>query len=1245
MTAEDAAIYAFRTNLVVTASAGTGKTFRLVSLYALLTLGLASKGESDDERASPAVPPSRIAATTFSRAAAAEIRERVERVLGAVARARDDPTTRPYLAVLAARAEQTRSPPLASRVLRDRAEAALAELPHALIDTLHGLAGRLLRGSALEIGLAPGFGVLEDESARASTDAAVDDVLSRALERGDRGATALLDAGGGLSMVRRRITELLERADEEGTPVCELACTAFEPVARDWMTRLGGLASALAAERSKAFAEPAPAVATAVRSWLADGGDSGDRRALEERLVNVFEPLFTRRGPARPTYPEEAFVGFRESIRGETHAERARRFAAFVAGAPDLSANAVAARALLAEIAEQRWRSRRRAGHLGFGDLLRAARDAVRDVPAVGRRARGAQDVLLVDEFQDTSRVQRDLIYLLREREDCATARAPGQLPGASDLQPAGLLVVGDRKQSIYGFRGADVTVFTQVCADLGGPAAVEALELGPDCETSAAAVASLVTLSQNRRSGAAVLDFVNAFAERDFEVRTPYPFDIRYTESDHLRPAIEAMNDTRGGVVIVDDRNDLPPDAPALVRGATGPMREAIIAASVVDRAVRDGAWGELRARDFAVLARRRATLPLLEFALERAGVPYFVAGRGLFETREVRDVFALLRLLIDPFDRHALATVLRGPALGLTDASLASLSEPGKGLMPPGTWFRGEGSAAPPLPNDERERLRCFDERFKALRRMALRLGPSDAIRHAVETFDLDRVAAALPRPVPRLGNLERLIALAAQRGGGLPSFVRWLEQQIADESDEREAAESLPDDDAVTLMTMHGSKGLEFRAVILVDLGAAVRPAPLTLGLTPARRASPARLVLRHTRPQGGPIFTPEAAEYRLEAIARETAERRRLTYVAMTRAKERLFLLLPPTAPTGSAAATLRAHWGDGASSGASVESATSYLVREGARRAPRSPASPSAWVPRPTGGVGPLHIATTPLATFDACPRRYQLIHELGVDPLPFGLAPATAPERRDEQRALGVAAHRVLETWPFERWGQATDPRAIAERLATELARAGNAALREGQAERHANSDLDPAIGLASSIAAFLGGAYARRLRESGAVIYREEPFVITLDDPAGTLHLRGAIDLLVAFPDGSADVIDYKTTWRGDEGDPSFQLRVYALAAHRVHGRGPVRACVLNLASQEPAVSFTLIDSDALARLEAELAALRGRFLDARTTDHFHGVERSRCDALQCGFLVACHGRSRDEADRDAPVAPQSVL
>src|SRR6185436_122456 len=166
---------------------------------------------------------------------------------------------------------------------------------------------------------------------------------------------------------------------------------------------------------------------------------------------------------------------------------------------------------------------KRRAGALGFGDLLRIARDALRDRPEIARAVREEIDVLLVDEFQDTSRVQRDLVYLLREREDAAERRPPGVPPEAAGLAPHGLFLVGDRKQSIYGFRGADVAVFARIAAELTGAAAGEALSLPEAAWSGVEPVADFVALRESRRSGAAILDFVNAFSSRDFaEDRAP---------------------------------------------------------------------------------------------------------------------------------------------------------------------------------------------------------------------------------------------------------------------------------------------------------------------------------------------------------------------------------------------------------------------------------------------------------------------------------------------------------------------------------------------------------------------------------------------------------------------------------------------------------------------------------------------------------------------------------------------------
>jgi ATP-dependent helicase/nuclease subunit A len=603
---------------------------------------------------------------------------------------------------------------------------------------------------------------------------------------------------------------------------------------------------------------------------------------------------------------------------------------------------------------------------------------------------------------------------------------------------------------------------------------------------------------------------------------------------------------------------------------------------------------------------------------ALARLDIPYVVAGRGLFETREVRDVFAMLRLVLDPGDRHALATVLRGPAVGLSDLALTLLSEPGRGLMRPDEWFGSKKGAADRLPLAEKECLRRFETHFRELRRVALGLGSADAIRYAIEKLDWDRVVAALPHAPQHLGNVERLIGLATKHGGSLPSFVRWLEQQIADQGDESEAAALNESDDAVALMTIHASKGLEFRAVVLVDMGVAVRATPLTLAVVSPRAGRSARLAVRHVHERGGSLYTPEAVELSKENMARELAERRRLTYVAMTRAKDRLFLLVPPLPANGSAAATMKRVLPELATMpGVAIESAVPYLLRLDPSRSLQAGRGvhPMQALPSPVRlpvSPGPLGISTTPLATFAQCPRRYRFLHELALEPPPF--ADSVSERRREDQddrRALGTAAHRVLERWPLVRWGMPTDPSEIVEKL-----------LAEGLM----NLAPDLLAGLADNIAGFLGGPYATEVRTRDGVVYREERFLVPIACEGGELHLRGAIDLLVDWRDGSADVLDYKSSFCPELTSHEFQLRAYAVAVRRRFGISRIRAGILNLAASNPP-TLTNLDAADLDSFEQILCDLRARFMSARASFDFAGVDRPECEALRCGFIAACHG------------------
>ncbi|HEU4536515.1 MAG TPA: UvrD-helicase domain-containing protein, partial [Polyangiaceae bacterium] len=465
---------------------------------------------------------------------------------------------------------------------------------------------------------------------------------------------------------------------------------------------------------------------------------------------------------------------------------------------------------LLGDVSKRRQRELRRRSALGFGDLVRTARNALRDRPDLARAAAAPYQAVLVDEFQDTSPVQRDLVFLLHEDPAARAERAPGAMPGRAALRPAGLLAVGDRKQAIYGFRGADVGVFTRLCLDLGGERARAGLGLPPSEGAPAEAQADYLTLRDSFRSGQPLLDFVNAFCARDMR-RGEAAYEVRYTEDDHLRraagrpaaeppgpvapaaaptpaPAVESPYadyvdapaaaespyadyvdpDPRAvtfdpGVdapveVLLDD-GAAPEGVSPYVRALSAGGRGAAVAAGWVAHLV---AAGGARPGEIAVLARENATLARVATALGRLDVPYALAGRGLLRTREVRDAVAMLRLLVDPGDRQALASVLRGPWVGLDDASLARLARPRRGLLPPDEW--AEAGALDALEPGARELARAFADALAGLRAAVAALPPAAALDAARERFAFDEVLASLPRAPTRLAHLDRFRALAA-------------------------------------------------------------------------------------------------------------------------------------------------------------------------------------------------------------------------------------------------------------------------------------------------------------------------------------------------------------------------------------------------------------------------------------------------------------------------------------------------
>ncbi len=1255
MSAADDVTLAFRRNVVVAASAGTGKTHRLTGLYVMLALGLTSMGKRTTREAHPPVAPDRIVATTFSKAAALEIRTRIEAALGAIARSAPEA---PFALEIAARTAALDDPPSAGEIAL-RAERALASFHEARIQTLHGLSADLLRRHALALGVSPALRVLEEAEQEALSFGVIDEMLAHALggsEREQDAARALASACGGFFRAREALLPFFDRLDDDGIDLASLGTSDYLRLALELRQRLLTATHAAMGSAKPAIRAGAESLA---RAMEAEGPPPAGEASLGPTAERALGELFALRKPGKMEPAEMPIFALRDELKASgTNAAKGKVLAATLREAGVLEARERAMLELLVSIRGRLVQERLQRGVAGFSDLLRLARDGLRDRPEALAAAREEIDVLLVDEFQDTSLVQRDLVYLLRGLPDAPRDTPAPRAPPA--ILEHGLFIVGDRKQSIYAFRGADVAVFNRVCGELTGEDAHEKLDLPRELCTTRP-IADLVALSTSYRSSPRIVTFVNAFFERDF-AQTALGADsaddaMLYGPAEHLSSA-KPSSDER--VVFVADDGAPTADDDALpeplLASAGPPLREAFVAAAAARALIEEGGFSP---RDVAILARRRATIPLLELGLSRMSIPYVVAGRALFDTLEVRDLSALVRLVLEPRDRHALAHVLRGPLCALSDEALLALTT-GRGLSAQILDREARSPLDPSAFPEEARRLEAFRAKYHSVAPTLLRLPAPEALRTAMEAFELDLVMAALPRAPSRIGNLDRLVHIARERGGSLFSFSRWLVAQIENEADESEAVVFSAEDDAVRLSTIHGAKGLDFPATVVVDLAARERPAYPPLRFTTLPGEDKPRLVADHKGERGARLENPAKRHASRVAAARALHERSRISYVGLTRARKVLCLVgSSRPAPKGSMLHTFEFHKDTGLAGRYELEHASALLARALASPeavAPGRDASPanddepiplpsSAPPARPRRGAGELSIATTPLSVFRGCARRFQFRFLLGLEePVDTGqldlfeLDPTVREKKvvafedaslSSDPRETGRAAHRVLERLPKETLGTA------------ELADATLAAAleREGVGDEAARV-------LAASIAVFARGPYAARLGAARELSREAEVALVVAPrrSDAPSLCLRGTVDVFARFDEG-IDLVDYKLAAPSPSLDRyAFQLRAYALALSKRAPGGRVRAGIVFLGGDataprwlEGASGTDVLGPEDHARFEEELATLAAKLAEARATDRWPGVALPVCRAERCGFVTACH-RTSEALSTPAP-------
>ncbi len=465
----------------------------------------------------------------------------------------------------------------------------------------------------------------------------------------------------------------------------------------------------------------------------------------------------------------------------------------------------------------------------------------------------------MVDEFQDTNRLQLDVLERL-ERDN--------------------LFVVGDEFQSIYGFRHADVEIFRR------------------------RATGRARRLTANFRSRPELLATLNAVFEPIFgEGFAPLvsglpPADPdRLFDPDHIgassAPAVELLLTDRGHDW--DAETGLGLEIPGEHAWRRAEARRVALRL----RAELDGGR---RAGEIAVLVRAATSIRLIEQALEEAGVPtYVVGGRGYWSQEQVRDGLAYLSVLANPLDEASLYAVLASPFANWGSAELVALA---RSAQADGGSARGRRCARP---------AGHFAELLVTERERAQRVSAELLLERAIAATGYDVAVLARPGGERRLANLRKLMRLAREyersEGRDLRAFVDHAVTQDLSGAREGEAAIESEGLEAVRLMTIHRAKGLEFGVVCVADLGRQGPGGGPPLLLDTTGRG---RIGLR-LRTLGSAVGTPALDHPALneERLAREDAEERRLFYVAMTRAQERLILSggidlgRPPTPRPGGA----------------------------------------------------------------------------------------------------------------------------------------------------------------------------------------------------------------------------------------------------------------------------------------------------------------------------------------------------
>lgn len=1119
------AITEYGKNYVVVAGAGAGKTRVLVERFLTLL-----------ERCGTL--PS-IVAITFTEKAASEMRDRVRRAI-------ED------------RAADTTAPDAANWAQHR------AEIDAAQISTIHSLCARLLRANPAEAKVDPQFDVLEEADAAILQDKAIDAVLTELAESGGEALGLLTE------YEVRTVRETLRTFFQRGAAVDQaFACLPenIDALFADWQTRLQ---SAQRDAMARLLNSSAWRDAT---EWISTnaGKKADDRleivRAELERLLIRLDPadydrtievlrqigdtkvgnVGTKAAWDDPKAARQVVITLRDLAKVFKDAydlaldENDRRAAALVFQWRTLW---LSARTKYAEL-----KTAQRV--LDFNDLEEEARALLNNHSEVRERYHREFACLLVDEFQDTNAAQRDIIYAL-----------------ASPAEADRLFIVADGKQSIYGFRGADVSVFTETKEDIRK-------NWGDD---------ALIPLAESFRAPDRLVKAFNYLFERILAVEGDRePFEIAYEPMQGVRPSLgrEPLIE-----IIRIPEDEISPgerrerEAEELSRRLQQLVDDHFQVWDKGEEKYRDIQWG-----DIAFLFRATTHFTTYEDAFKAAHIPYVtLAGKGYYDRAEVRDLIQLLRALDNSRDDLAVATVLRSPLYALSDETLYRLRRPGQS-------FRETLNAIPAdIVGDERARVEFAHSSLEKLWARVGRVPILDLLKGALADTDYLAALTSLTDGNRRRANVEKLLALARRTGlvrlSDLNAYLLDLTVQEVREGEAVVEAEK-----AVRLMSIHRAKGLEFPIVVIPDASRAPRESSDTL-LTDQR--SGVAVTVRD--PRGKRVETVAYQLLKLDAIRRDDAEEKRLLYVAMTRAQDYLIVSGGTKAKgksylsqiLGALGEETTFEWGtvkvreptvDFDSRVAAPSVAIEETKIEGHAAVPLPAELPQLALPLALPTVRELH-SFAPTGLEQLVRGRVEFERRV-LEGAPERVMPVTRSTESTHAPAyvVGEIAHRAIQRWRFPD----TTPN-----LETIL---------EGYAQERGLTDLQEirdAVREATGLLHKFMRSNLYREMEQAVVRRHEVPFVVQWE---GRM-VHGALDSMCQSANGHWFIVDFKTDRFREKGTDAkeyalkeygVQLALYQYAVATQFSDVPVRVHYIR---EGETVSLTQADlADAQKRAVAALS------------------------------------------------------